>query len=356
MARYDFWALGEASVTVSGGGQLDGITQGDGSHLVGLTITLNSSNFEELSIRDRGSDRNFDDNDSNQRLRGSQTFDGVTYGNNTVIEAEYQMVLRDPNTGIEYRAVSVNMNNSSPAYATIEGIAFVDVIPPTGVALEVISASEGPGSSGQPPLASANIAPPCFTPGTKIATPAGLARVETLVAGDMVQTIDHGAQPLLWVGRAEVSSLRMAYRPAFRPVRIRKGALGPGVPVRDMLVSPQHRVLVQGPQAELLFGVPQVLAAALHLINGTTITRAYDVETTTYFHLQCEAHEILISDGMPSESFNPGPAGLSGLKEDSRAELRALFPNRDLNQCTPLPAARPLISRAEAALLRVRAA
>ena len=76
----------------------------------------------------------------------------MSYGNNTVIEAEYQMVLRDPNTGIEYRAVSVNMNNSSPAYATIEGIAFVDVIPPTRVALEVISASEGPGSSGQPPL------------------------------------------------------------------------------------------------------------------------------------------------------------------------------------------------------------
>jgi hypothetical protein len=356
MANYDFWALGEASVTVSGGGQLDGVTQGDGSHLVGLTITLTSSNFEQIEVRDGGSDTNFDDNDGNQRLRGTQDFDGVTYGNNTGIEAEYQMVLRDPNTGIEYRAISININNSSPSYATIEGIAFVDVIPPRNVALEVISASEGPGSSGQPPLGSGSIAPPCFTPGTKIATPTGLARIEDLKVGDLVHTLDHGAQPLIWVGQVMVSSLRMALRPAFRPVRIAKGALGQGMPVRDMMVSPQHRILVQGPQAELLFGAPQVLAAAIHLINGTTITRAWDVDTTTYFHLQCAQHEILVSDGLPSESFNPGPASLFALQDSACAELRALFPDRDLNHAAPLTSARPLINRAEAALWSARAA
>ena len=104
MQNYDFWALGEASLTISGGGQLDGVTQGDGSHLVGRTITLTSTNFEELEVRDRGGgDRSFDDNDGDQRLRGSQSFDGVSYGNNTVIEAEYIITLRDPNTGIEYQ-------------------------------------------------------------------------------------------------------------------------------------------------------------------------------------------------------------------------------------------------------------
>ncbi len=119
MANYSFWALGESHVTVSGGGQLDGVTQGDGSHLVGRTITLTDNAWEEIDVRDRGSDRNFDDNDGNQRLRGSQTFDGVTYSNNTRIEAEYEFVLLDPSTGQTYRVLSVNFNNSSPSYGTI---------------------------------------------------------------------------------------------------------------------------------------------------------------------------------------------------------------------------------------------
>ncbi|MGR3713818.1 MAG: hypothetical protein ACU0A6_11950 [Shimia sp.] len=115
MANYSFWALGESHVSLSGGEQLDGVTQGDGSHLVGETITLNSNSWEQIDVRDAGSDSNFDDNDGNQRLDGAQSFDGVSYGNNTRIEAEYEFVLEDPNTGLTYRVLSVNIRNSSPA-------------------------------------------------------------------------------------------------------------------------------------------------------------------------------------------------------------------------------------------------
>ena len=254
MAKYDFWALGETSVTVSGGGQLDGVTQGDGSHLVGLDVTLNYTNFEEITLRDN--DSTFDDNDARQKLHQDQTFDGTTYGNNTQVEAEYQITLKDPNTGEEYQALALNFNNSSPAYATVEGLVFLDTLPPEGVALEVTAAAEGPGASGQPAIPEADIVP-CFTPGTLIETPDGPRPVETLSAGDMVLTLDNGPRRLTWAGRTHVPSLRLALHPQLRPVLIRAHALGRGRPARDMQVSPQHRILVDGWRAEMFSPNPR---------------------------------------------------------------------------------------------------
>jgi hypothetical protein len=76
MADYDIWVLGESQVTISGGGQLDGVTQGDGSHLVGRTITLNTRNWSAVAVTDN--DSNFEDSDnSGQRLDGAQTIDGT---------------------------------------------------------------------------------------------------------------------------------------------------------------------------------------------------------------------------------------------------------------------------------------
>lgn len=348
MAKFDFWALGEASVTVSGGGQLDGVTQGDGSHLLGLSITLTSNNWENIDVK--GNNTNFDDNGTQQKLDGNQTFDGVSYGTNTDIEAEYQMTLRDPATGIEYQAIAVNFHNSSPAYATIEGIAFVDVFPPVGVALTVVATAEGPGDYGQPSVAAGDLAIPCFTPDTMIDTPQGPRAVQDLAVGDLVTTLDHGPQPLRWVGHSPVSSLRMALHPELCPILIKAHAFGRNHPNRDMQVSPQHRILIEGWRAEMLFGEAQVLVAAKHLINDTTVRRA-GVASTTYIHLQCDAHEVLISDGLATESFNPGPVTVASMPDDCRAELQLLFPDCDLLTRAPLPAARPLLGGRDAALL-----
>ncbi len=349
MAHFDYWALGAASVSVSGGGSLDGITQGDGSHLLGLGITLNNNNFELIDTKDN--ELYIDDNDGLQRLRGEQTFDGVTYGNNTAVEAEYQLTLVDPNTGIEYHAIAINFVNSSPSYATIEGIAFVDVFPPIGVELIVTDAREGPGDNGEPRIEVADLAVPCFTPGTLIETPEGPRAVEDLSVGDMVVTVDHGPVPLEWVGHSPVSSLRLGLSPELRPIRIAAHAFGHNHPNREMLVSPQHRILIEGWRAEILFGEPEVLIAAKHLCNDTTIVQTSDCAPTTYIHLQCAAHEVLISDGLPTESFNPGPTVVGALPDASRAELQALFPDHDLLQEAPLRAARPLVSRREARAL-----
>lgn len=350
---YTIWMLEKSNISVSGGGSLDGITQGDGSHLVGQTITLLNRNWIETQIRD--DDDNFDDNDGNQRLQGRQTIDGTSYANNTVVEAEYQLVLLDPNTGIEYTVIGYNVNNSSPAYATIEGLAFVGgqgAFPPVGVALEVVSAAEGPGSTGQPPLDAGDVSfPICFVAGTLIDTPQGRRPVETLVAGTPVLTRDHGARPLRWVGASRIGAARLAATPTLRPVRIRAGAFGPDLPDRDTFLSQQHRLLIAGWRSELLFGESEMLVAARHLVDGAGITLAPPGADITYVHLMFDDHEIVFANGIEAESFLPGPQAISALEAPLRAEILTLFPELDTGDPAPARPARALLRGWESAFL-----
>ena len=329
MADYSIWIVEGLNISISGGKSLSGFTQGEASHLDNETVRLTSSDLLEVEIRDRGSDAFFDDNDGNQRLDGAQTINGTTYSNRTVIEAEYTIVLRDPNTGIEYTAVGINVRDSSPSYATVEGLAFVGgqgSFPPIGVDLEVVDTREGPGDFGEPRLPAADLAfPVCFTPNTRIAVPSGERWIEDLSVGNLVLTRDHGPQPVRWIGRTDVGPDDVAKNDAFVPVRIEKGALGGGLPERDLVVSQQHRVLVTGWKAELLFGEREVLVAARHLAGRPGIALDFVPGGVSFLHLMFDAHEIIWANGAPAESFRPGPAALRTMAPEARAEVLALF-------------------------------
>ena len=198
MANFSIWMLEESNITVSGGKSLGGISQGDGTHLVGETLRLNARDWLETFVRDNGSDSNFDDNDNSQRLDGNQTIDGVDYNEGARVEAEYRLTVRDPD-GNTYDLLGYNVNEpgQSPSYGTVEGLVFVDGFPPIGVDLEVVEAFEGPGDFGQAAVGSGDLAsPPCFTPGTLILTDRGYVAVEDLRVGDAVRTRDAGVQRL----------------------------------------------------------------------------------------------------------------------------------------------------------------
>ncbi|OYX26304.1 MAG: hypothetical protein B7Z10_03685 [Rhodobacterales bacterium 32-66-7] len=171
----------------------------------------------------------------------------------------------------------------------------------------------------------------CFTPGTLILTDRGEVAVETLVPGDRVMTRDHGLQALRWVGKRRLSMLDLVAQPELRPVRIARGAFGPAGPDRAMLVSPQHRVLIEGAKAELLFGEAEVLVPAKHLVGQIEATRALPEEGVVYIHILFDSHEIVQSDGIWTESFQPAERTLSALDADVRAELFALFPELAAN-------------------------
>jgi Ca2+-binding RTX toxin-like protein len=165
----------------------------------------------------------------------------------------------------------------------------------------------------------------CFTPGTMIQTERGMRPVESLRVGDRVMTRDNGLQPVKEILRRELTRGELVTRPELRPVRIAAGALGAGVPSRDITVSPQHRMLVEDAKAELMFGEAEVLVPAIHLVGRPGITQDYGVKGATYIHLRFARHEIVMAEGTWSESFQPGPAFGVG-QEAVQAELLALFP------------------------------
>lgn len=170
----------------------------------------------------------------------------------------------------------------------------------------------------------------CFTPGTLIDTARGRVAVEDLAPGDRVLTRDHGYQELVWTGRKDLDAALVAAHPGLAPVRIAAGALGMGLPERDLMVSPRHRMLISGPRAELMFGAREVLVAAVDLLGLPGISRATPEtlpETgVSYVHVMCASHEILRAEGAWSESFQPAAGVLRGLDAAAREELLALFP------------------------------
>lgn len=182
----------------------------------------------------------------------------------------------------------------------------------------------------------------CFVRGARILTGTGERPIESLRPGDQVVTLDHGLQTLRWIG-----SRRVPARGALAPINFAAGVIGNS---RPLAVSPQHRVLIEGPKAELLFGERQVLVPAKHMLGHDGVWRGEGGEVE-YFHMLFDCHEIVYAEGALTESFHPGKGGLDALAEAARAEIFALFPELASLPESYGPAARTSLRAHEAAVL-----
>lgn len=195
--------------------------------------------------------------------------------------------------------------------------------------------------SGQGPLYVSQLGPTCFTPGTLIETTNGPQPIETLGEGTRVRTLDHGPQPLMWLIRTRHRALGNA-----APVVIEPGALGND---RRLVVSQQHRLLMTGWRAELYLGSDEALVAAKHLVNGDTI-RIVEGGTVDYLHLLLPRHEIVLANGIPTESFHPEHAAELG-DTAQMARIHARFPMLFRGAAAARETARPVARWHEAGLI-----
>jgi hypothetical protein len=178
-------------------------------------------------------------------------------------------------------------------------------------------------SSARMPIGVGSVSP-CFVAGSLIVTARGEVPVEEIVAGDQVLTRDRGYRTVRWAGGRHLSSGDLMQMPDLRPIRIKKGSLGSGLPVRDLLVSPQHRMLITR-EITHLGTEGEVLVAAANLCGepGIGIDGCTDV---TYHHILFDAHEIICADGAWSESFLPRADALGGLDSRQYSEILRIFP------------------------------
>jgi hypothetical protein len=163
--------------------------------------------------------------------------------------------------------------------------------------------------------------------------------------GDLVETADHGLQPIRWIGCMTVDGMG-----DLAPILIAAGSLGNR---RDIMVSPLHRMLVSGWRVELLFGTDEVIAAAKMLVDGAAI-RPHPMREVTYYHILFDAHEIVFAEGAGAESFHPGEEGFDALGAVAQDEITALLPHiAGGNFAAYGPSARRSLRAHEARLLQM---
>ncbi len=161
----------------------------------------------------------------------------------------------------------------------------------------------------------------CFAPGTLIRTSTGDVAVEELAIGDLVRTADGRDVPVMFIGR-QVVHTRFASAARANPIRIRAGALAENVPARDLFVSPNHAIAVDG-----------TLCNAHALVNGTTIAPApAPAEVFTYYSIELPVHEVILAEGATVESFCDN---VPRARFCNAAEFEALYPaGRDVGELT----------------------
>lgn len=192
----------------------------------------------------------------------------------------------------------------------------------------------------------------CFTKGTFLSTDTGPRLIETLQVGDKVLTRDNGVQEIRWIGARRLSVPNATAAWHLTPVRIAAGSLGDGVPARDTVYSPNHRILLNTPDLVLISGHDEVFAEAKKLVGKAGITQAA-VPEVTYYHVMFDQHEVVLSNEMWSESFLPGPVAVGNLNDTQQAELFEVFPELDTPKGpAEFIAARPFAHKAEVALWR----
>jgi cyclophilin family peptidyl-prolyl cis-trans isomerase len=135
------------------------------------------------------------------------------------------------------------------------------------------------------------VTPPCFAASTRIATSRGEVSVEALRVGDEVSTQLGGPARINWLGHRRIDCHRHIKPQSVWPVRIRVGAFAPGQPARDLFLSPEHAVFVDG-----------ILIPIRHLINGRTILQEAR-EKISYWHVELERHDVICAEGLPCETY-----------------------------------------------------
>ncbi len=197
----------------------------------------------------------------------------------------------------------------------------------------------------------ANDAAPCFAQGTRILTLAGERAVETLCVGDLVPVADgRRLRRIVWIGSTRIDLGRHAEPNKVAPVRIAQGAFAPGMPHRDLVVSPDHAVWTGGSM------IPAYLLA-----NGTTIRREATTGSVTYWHIELDGHDLMLAEGLAAESYLDtgnralfaGNQGDRRLHPDLLADMSAR--RWDERACQPLTLGGPALAEARAQLA-VRAA
>lgn len=243
---------------------------------------------------------------------GLDNMDGGT-GNDSIFAAAGDTVVGGTGVDIAYLGAQNTFSGFTYDPGTTEFLA----TPNAGAAIRItevesIAFITGSGTTTFAPGSVPGVVIICYAEGTRLLTSRGEVPVEALRAGDMVATLSGRGAPLVavkWVGRRHVEPARLAQPELAHPILFAADSLGDGMPARELRVSPEHHMWVEGH-----------LVPARLLVNGTTI-RQVEVASIAYYGVECDAHEVLVAEGTPAESY----LDCGNRQHFDNAPVRALF-------------------------------
>ncbi len=301
----------------------------DASDTVRLMLNVGA---EPIRIEVSDDEGGLDEIDGGQVLASDVSIGGVDYAAGTPVHAAYDLI----NSASGHKVTSLHFGGDGYQQGAVDGVVSsepLEVGP--RYAFDINRTSYQQGNCYSDYVA-------CFVAGTLIDTAAGPRAVEELREGDLLLTRDGGAAPLRWIG-----SRRVLGQGAFAPIAFARGILGNE---RAFRLSPLHRVVRRDACLPLLFGAPEVLVAAKHLVNGETV-RVMPCGQVTYWHLLLDGHQIIRAEGAEVETLRAGPVAAAGFGPVVEAELSARFGARFGSEAPREAPALPCLSKAEAALL-----
>jgi len=306
-----FYAFSEWNAAASTNGTvyypdpLPTISLGAGAALTNITIRSDPNTFDDGYVDTPGNGSAPSTANNDQLLDSAVTVNGTTYPAGSQVELEFAFVTTTGETFWIIRIDGDNVGISGPTLPTPGATYTVDTQPP-----------DGSNDGLQAPINTV----PCFTASSLLQTQTGWVPIEELRPGDTVMTADDGLQEIRWIGSTRIAGRKLTDR--LQPIRIPKNSFGDGVPFQDLMVSPQHRVLIRDKSLSTYFAETEVFAPAKHLKTGQQ-QRVWAVE---YWHMMFDRHQVVVANGLETESFFPGNGGLKSIEPAAQKEILELFP------------------------------
>ncbi|MCK0143421.1 Hint domain-containing protein [Aliiroseovarius sp. F20344] len=275
--------------------------------------------------------RNVQNGDSLPAVTGDNLAFDADFGSNVFNNSQDNIVIYDPTADEFIQSYyngdnlddPVNGNGYNGFSSTATRVGSGEDMGNDTDGLSIQRTASGFTGSETPTPGTANV---CFTNGTRILTERGFVPVERLRAGDLVQTLDAGPQPLRWIFARRVNSAQMMQDAKLRPIKVELQRTDLGGSEAPLTVSRQHRILVEGKIAQRMFGTDQVLLPAKDLLESDVATLCSAHQSVIYFHLLFDAHHILNANGIAVESLFIGAQSTAVLSDAAREELEILFP------------------------------
>ncbi len=306
-----------------------------------------------FAVRENDGATLFNGDSTNEQVSANEQIGGV-WEQVTEVDGTFRQVIWDytfevtaaDGTVFRVAVIDVDLNNDDDLNDVVGGdaedgyyLVFPDGVPPAGQDYTIGNIVENDAFTPHLGLGADIV---CYAAGTLIDTPTGPRPVDILRTNDFVQTTDHGPQPIRWTGSVRVPALgRLA------PVVIQAGVLDNE---RDLVISPQHRVLLNDWRVELLFGTENAFVRAVDLVDGDQVYRRSG-GFVEYHHFLLDRHEVVFAEGVASESLLPGECAQSALGAKAVSEIESALSNLGQSLATYGPAARRTLKSFEAELL-----